>query len=201
VVVLALLGKAAALDFGAGTVTLLHTALDREQVFRRTTEVVMRLARALLASGAFLILLQAPGSAQERPSYDDAQPLSLPSLDYPKSIFSSVIGPAKRGVGQRFASKDGRAVLSVYSLQNPEGDSPSSFIRKNMRTDLGRIEYQRVTSRFLALSTRSGGRIFYTRCNFGRTRAIHCFEVAYPEEEKKAWDAVVTRMSHSLASS
>jgi len=161
----------------------------------------LRLPPLLLASGAFLILLQSPGSAQERPSYDDAQPLSRPSLNYPKSIFSAAIGPAKRGIGQRFASKDGRAVLSVYSLRNTEGDTPSGFIRKNMRSGLGRIDYQRVTSRFLALSTRSGGRIFYTRCNFGRTRVIHCFEVAYPEEEKKAWDAVVTRMSHSLASS
>ena len=149
-------------------------------------------------------VLLTPGvTAQERSGgwsrYHDLQ--SGTALDYPRSVFSKAAGRSARGTGRRFASPDGRAMLSVYSLRNTDGDTPSSFVRKNLRSDLRRIEYERVTPRFLALSTARGGRIFYTRCNFGRTRTIHCFELAYPAQEKKAWDAVVTRMSHSLGSS
>ena len=126
------------------------------------------------------------------------EPQAGASVDYPRSVFSTAVGPSRRGIGRRFVSRDGRSTLSVYSLRNSAGDTPSSFVRKNIRSDLRRIEYERITPRFLALSTASGGRIFYTRCNFGRSRIIHCFEVAYPAREKGAWDSVVTRMSHSL---
>jgi hypothetical protein len=39
--------------------------------------------------------------------------------------------------------------------------------------------------------------IYYSRCNFGGA-AIHCFDLAYPQAEKRAWDAIVTRISLSL---
>jgi hypothetical protein len=42
--------------------------------------------------------------------------------------------------------------------------------------------------------------ILYSRCNFsgGARGVIHCFDLKYPQEEKRAWDAVVTRISLSL---
>lgn len=125
-------------------------------------------------------------------------PQSGVGVDYPTSVFSTPAGAPRRGTGHRFVSRDGRAMLSIYSLQNDSGESPRSFVRRNIRSDLRRVDYERVTGRFLALSAVSGGRIHYTRCNFARLRSIHCFEVAYPAGEKRAWDAVVTRMSHSL---
>jgi hypothetical protein len=44
------------------------------------------------------------------------------------------------------------------------------------------------------------GLIFYSRCNFTRRTggAIHCFDVVYPKDEERAWDAVITRISLSL---
>jgi hypothetical protein len=42
--------------------------------------------------------------------------------------------------------------------------------------------------------------ILYSRCNFsgGARGVIHCFDMKYPQEEKRSWDAVVTRISLSL---
>jgi len=60
------------------------------------------------------------------------------------------------------------------------------------------IEYQRVTRGFFAISMERQGMIYYSRCNFSRAGAMHCFDLVYPKEEERAWDAVVTRISLSL---
>jgi hypothetical protein len=48
-------------------------------------------------------------------------------------------------------------------------------------------------------STRHGrnGLILYPRCNFSRNM-IHCIDVRYPDEQERAWDGIVTRISLSL---
>jgi len=50
----------------------------------------------------------------------------------------------------------------------------------------------------LAVSGYRGDQIWYARCNFGRTR-LHCVALNYPANEKRQWDAIVTRISHSLS--
>ena len=47
----------------------------------------------------------------------------------PAGIFAAV-GEAEKGVGQRFESDDGHAVLSVYARENKDGDTlyaPGTF--------------------------------------------------------------------------
>jgi hypothetical protein len=58
--------------------------------------------------------------------------------------------------------------------------------------------YRRVAGRFFVFSDARGDLILYRRCNFTGT-AIHCFDVRYPRDAKRAFDATVTRMSYSLA--
>ena len=117
-------------------------------------------------------------------------------VEYPARIFAPV-GEAERGVGQRFESTDGRAVLSIYSRENETADTPASYLRKNLRQS--GLDYERVTRSFFAISMERDGRILYSRCNFSRSPvAIHCFDLVYPQEEKRAWDPVVTRISLSL---
>jgi hypothetical protein len=41
-------------------------------------------------------------------------------------------------------------------------------------------------------------RIWYDRCNFSG-RYINCVLINYPAVEKRQWDDVVTRISHSLS--
>ena len=121
------------------------------------------------------------------------------SVDYPAGIFIRAGNPEK-GVGQRFESEDGRAVLSVYSRDNEDGDTPTSYLKNHLRVDRAALDYERTTRSFFAISLERDGVVYYSRCNFSGRRegAIHCFDLVYPQEEKRAWDPVVTRISLSL---
>jgi len=121
-------------------------------------------------------------------------------IDVPRAVFSVDDGPSFRGAGQQFSTADGRAVLSIYSQSNERGDTPASYRRKNFRGSRAAVDYDRVTRDFFALAGTSDGIIYYSRCNFSRRDGgtIHCFDLKYPQREKRAWDAIVTRMSLSL---
>jgi hypothetical protein len=117
-------------------------------------------------------------------------------VQFPASIFAPA-GKPERGSGQRFERADGRAALSIYSRPNDTGENPATYLRHNLRMDRSSLDYARVARSFFAISSEREGVILYSRCNFSR-RAIHCFDLTYPQEEKRAWDAVVTRISLSL---
>lgn len=109
-------------------------------------------------------------------------------------------GAPEKGVGQRFETEDGRAILSVYSRDNEHGETPAGYLKNNLRIDRDDLDYERTTRSFFAISLERDGLIFYSRCNFSGRRegAIHCFDLVYPHDEKRAWDQVVTRISLSL---
>jgi hypothetical protein len=121
------------------------------------------------------------------------------TVDFPASIFMPAGNPAK-GVGERFKRADGRASLSIYSLPNEIGDGPASYLQRNLQVRRSRIQYQRITKSFFAISMERDGVIYYSRCNFVSREApsIHCFDLEYPQEDKRAWDPIVTRISRSL---
>jgi hypothetical protein len=119
-------------------------------------------------------------------------------IDYPAAIFAPS-GEPETGIGGRFQRSDGRAVLSIYSRENESGETPLSYVKKNLRVNPAGLDYQRITRSFFALSMERDGLIYYSRCNFSRTPGLtHCFDLVYPQEEKRAWDPVVTRISLSL---
>jgi hypothetical protein len=62
------------------------------------------------------------------------------------------------------------------------------------------LDYERLTPEFFAIAAVMGDSIYYSRCNFSYNagRAIHCFDLKYPVQEKQSWDGIVTRMSRSL---
>jgi hypothetical protein len=119
-------------------------------------------------------------------------------VEYPAGLFVPAGAPAK-GVGERFETRDGRAVLSIYSRMNEAADTPASYLQKNLRVRSG-LDYQRITPSFFAISAERDGLIYYSRCNFSPLAGstTHCFDLVYPQEEKRAWDPVVTRISLSL---
>jgi hypothetical protein len=121
-------------------------------------------------------------------------------LDVPGAVFALPDGPANRGVGRQFKTPDGRASLAVYSQSNDARDTPASYLRKNLKSPRTALDYERVTSEFFAISAVMRGSIYYSRCNFSHNtgRAIHCFDLKYPVQEKQSWDDIVTRMSRSL---
>lgn len=117
------------------------------------------------------------------------------AADVPRTIFSEDAGPAQDGAGRRFASADGRADLTVQSIDNARGLSPGAFLAE--RNPPSGIIYRRVTPRFFVVSSIRDGRIWYNRCNRARA-AMNCVLINYPSAEKRKWDAIVTRISRSL---
>ncbi len=140
----------------------------------------------------------------QQPQDLDWQTFQIPefgtAVDYPAGIFTAPHGKAEKGVGQRLNSADGRSVLTVYSRENEDGDTPASYLKRNLRVARSVLDYERVTRSFFAISSERQGLIFYSRCNFSSEAggAIHCFDLVYPREERRGWDAIVTRISRSL---
>jgi hypothetical protein len=118
------------------------------------------------------------------------------NVDVPVDIFTEDAGPPEGGTGRRFFTKDRRADLTVRSIPNPENDSPATFLAK--RRPPADIQYRRVTPRFFAVSSIRNGRTWYNRCNRAN-EYMNCVLINYPAAEERQWDAVVTRISLSLA--
>jgi hypothetical protein len=117
------------------------------------------------------------------------------SVDMPISIFTRDAGPPEGGTGRRFFTDDNRADLTVQSVPNPANDSPATFLAKQ-RPPTG-IIYKRITRDFFVVSSIRKDRIWYNRCNRGND-AMNCVLINYPAVEKRQWDGVVTRISHTL---
>jgi hypothetical protein len=117
-------------------------------------------------------------------------------VDLPATLFPVEAGEPERGIGRVFESGDGRAKFSAYALENEEGLTPHSYLRRFLKVDPSTIDYRRVTRRFFAVSGVRDGEVYYSRCNFrGR---MHCIYISYPQSELRAWDGIVTRISLSL---
>ncbi len=120
-------------------------------------------------------------------------------VDYPATIFSVSEGEAENGTGERFRTSDARASFSVYSMANNAGETPAVYLRNNLRRPRSALQYERVTSSFFTISEETKDAVYYSRCNFSNSnRTIHCLDLIYPFHEKRAWDAIVTRISRSL---
>jgi hypothetical protein len=85
-------------------------------------------------------------------------------------------------------------------MDNPNALAPKAFMRSYFPASRSTLTYDRVAQNFFALSTRREGMIVYLRCNFSSARGgtLHCVDIRYPQNEKHAWDGVVTRISRSL---
>ncbi|MCK1480587.1 hypothetical protein IVB27_39130 [Bradyrhizobium sp. 197] len=121
-------------------------------------------------------------------------PATGTSVDFPASIFTEEAG-LPDGRGQRFRTSDGRADFTLQAVPNVSNDSPAVFLAK--KEPPSRIQYKRVTSRFFAVSSYKGDKVFYDRCNFS-ARIVHCVLINYPASEEHDWDGIVTRISLSL---
>lgn len=124
-------------------------------------------------------------------------PQSGAAIDLPMSVFTEDAGGLEPRLGQRRATADGRANLTVQAIPNPGNLSPAAFLNKQ-RPPAG-IIYRKVTPRFFAVSSVRDGKIWYNRCNAG-SGLMNCVLLNYPANEKRRWDATVTRISNTLSS-
>jgi len=121
------------------------------------------------------------------------------SVDFPTEIFSIDAGATANGYGRQYKTADGISDLSVYSMPNSNAQSPERYFRRNFQLSPSAAIYRRITDRFFAASGYRDNRIWYVRCNFGAS-AVHCVALNYPASEKRRWDRIVSRVSHSLSS-
>ncbi len=122
-------------------------------------------------------------------------PESGTSVDVPVSIFTEPAGLPLHGYGERLKSADGRADLTIQADTVAPNVSPAAFLAK--MNPPAHIQYRRVTSRFFAVSSYRGDKVWYNRCNFANG-FMHCVLINYPAAEERAWDDIVTRISLSL---
>jgi len=118
-------------------------------------------------------------------------------VDIPTSIFAKDAGKPESGYGRRFRTSDYRAILTVQTISNDEGDSPEVFLAK--KNPPKNVVYKKVTHRFFVISSFRDDKIWYNRCNFA-ARLATCVLISYPASEKRQWDGIVTRISNTLAS-
>jgi hypothetical protein len=162
-----------------------------------------RIAGTVLVALSVFVGADAAFSARRMPDFD-WQTFTVADfgtqVEYPAAIFAVSEGKAEKGVGERFSTEDGRALLTIYSRANEAGDTPASYLKSNLRLSRGALDYERITPTFFAISSVRQGLVYYSRCNFsaGTDAALHCFDMVYPQREQRAWDAIVTRISRSL---
>ena len=123
-------------------------------------------------------------------------PSTRTSVEIPAAIFSQDAELPDGGTGRKFYTDDRRASLTVQSVANPENYSPATFLAK--QNPPPGIRYKRVTPNFFVVSSIRNDRIWYNRCNRS-DGSMNCVMINYPASEKRQWDRVVTRISHSLA--
>jgi hypothetical protein len=152
------------------------------------------MGRCLLLVFVSLTSVQAASAQQRWAEYTDARGTRI---EYSQDIFSV---REKSDVGQVLTTQDGRARIHMFWMDNPKALKPREFMRAHFRAPRSSLTYERVAGNFFALSTRREGMIVYLRCNFSQIRAatLHCVDIRYPQNEKIAWDDVVTRVSRSV---
>src|SRR3954470_10564772 len=100
------------------------------------------------------------------------------SVEYPSGIFP-IDGGNASPPGSVFATSDGRARLHIFTVLNEREESPEQFLNRLFPRDRRELDYDRVTTKFFALSENKGDRILYRRCNFSN-HLIHCIDLNYP---------------------
>jgi hypothetical protein len=63
--------------------------------------------------------------------------------EYPAGVFAPAGRPGT-GVGQRFQRADGLAILSIYSRRNESGETPTTYLKKNLRAERSALDYARI---------------------------------------------------------
>jgi hypothetical protein len=142
-----------------------------------------------------LMLVPVAGTAGNADWQKYVVPKTGAAVEIPVSLFSKDAELPDGGLGRRFYTDDHRADMTVQSLPNSANDSPAAFLDKQHPPS--GIVYKRVTRSFFVVSSIRNGRIWYDRCNRSGDY-MNCVLINYPAAEKRRWDEVVTRISHTL---
>ncbi len=147
----------------------------------------------LLALGTFA---SAAAPAESWTRYQDG--VDRCRLDYPDGLFD--LGAIDAENVQWFSGPGKNTYFRVNSLSNEEQLTPrqirAEYLKEKGKADL---VYERTKTDFLVLSGFRGSNIFYTKVTLSPDNETICvLHISYPRKAKRAFDAVVTRMSRSF---
>lgn len=154
------------------------------------------LGKCLFIWTGLLFTLSAPGQAATWAVYQDDT--GKCSLDYASSVFS--LGKKDAEDFQRFSGPNKDTYFRVVGLANDENLSPKQ-IRAEYIKNRGKavLVYERTKKDFLVLSGIRDEKIFYSKVAVSpNTQNICVLHIVYPQKAKRAFDAIVTRMSRSF---
>ena len=114
--------------------------------------------------------------------------------------FSARTSSTWRRISSVFSGPREDTFFRVMGVDNDEFLEPekirSTYLEENAPGD---VVYDRTRDDFLVLSGYRGDSIFYTRIAVsGDKRTLCIVEIAYPREQKREFDQIVTRMSRSF---
>jgi serine/threonine-protein kinase len=98
--------------------------------------------------------------------------------------------------GARFVSPDGSARMAVWSVPD-RGRPLRDYMREIARSGGVKVTYSPARPDWFVLSGYRGGAIFYAKVMRACGR-LHQVALEYPTTQKRAFDALVTRVSRSL---
>ncbi len=101
---------------------------------------------------------------------------------------------------QRFAGPDQHTYFRVKSLPNEKNWTAGQIREEYTKSRrAGDVVYARTKRDFLVLSGIRGKNIFYTKVALSPDNETICvLHMSYPRKSKRAFDAIVTRMSRSF---
>lgn len=119
-------------------------------------------------------------------------------LDYASNLFA--LGELDSENYLRFSGRDKDIYFRISGFPNEEKLTPAEiraeYVKEKGKADL---VYERTKTDFLVLSGYRGNNIFYTKIALSPNNQNICvLHISYPRKAKRAFDAVVTRMSRSF---
>jgi hypothetical protein len=149
---------------------------------------------------AFLMMLGAclstAARAEDWTVYQDEQHGCR--LEYASRVFTQ--GPVDPDKFLRFTGPNKDIYFRVRGLSNEKNWTPERIRAEYIKSrGAAGVSYERTKEGFLVLSGIRGGNIFYTKVALSSdNRTICVLYISYPRKEKRAFDAIVTHMSHSF---
>jgi hypothetical protein len=122
------------------------------------------------------------------------------SLLFPADLLSPR-EESQKGGGVEFLSEDGKTKLRVLATENKDGVTTEEYRAAIIRDfpQYGMIHYGPKGQSWFVLSGVRGSSIFYQKIMFAcGGRLINAFALNYPEERKRAYDAIVTTIEKNF---
>jgi hypothetical protein len=105
---------------------------------------------------------------------------------------------SENGDGRQFKSKDGKSIAWVWGAnRSKELDRACSAFYEIPDINAPNITYKKKNGGISIISGYRNAKIFYKKCIQMKDRCL-TFEIEYPIEDRKKFDAITARMAESL---